>query len=204
MRQALDVLAMDLDQHQRLWLVLVDPCVDGLHQRALAHAASAPQERVVGGQAAGESARIVMERVGDAFDPAQKVVGDTRHQRHRPQSTAAGLPDEGVGGREIGVLDRRWESSLQRFGDAPDMVGCLAVVHPPAPNACRAADASSGEARRKPCAASSVAKRIGATIVRPQRAGHRHRGFPCSSLRPMPRRPRLPAVATSSCRCCPW
>ena len=60
LRQRLDVLAVDLDQLQRRRAgrqLGGDRGMHRLDQRALAHAARAPEERVVGRQAGGEAAR---------------------------------------------------------------------------------------------------------------------------------------------------
>ena len=57
-----DVLAMDLDQRQRARRaahLAVHMGVDGLHDRALAGAARAPQQGVVGRQALGEAPRVL-------------------------------------------------------------------------------------------------------------------------------------------------
>ena len=56
-RQALDVLAVNLDQLQPAFAdaAAIDLGVRRLDQRRLAHAARAPQQGVVGGQAAGEA-----------------------------------------------------------------------------------------------------------------------------------------------------
>ena len=53
--------------------------VGGLDQRGLAHAARAPQQGVVGGQAAGEPARVVEQLLGravDALEQAQRLAVD--------------------------------------------------------------------------------------------------------------------------------
>src|SRR5690606_11711919 len=67
--QAVDVLAVDLDQRERVWALLVDPPVNCLDQRALAHAARAPQERVVGRPTGGEALRVVEQDVAYPLDP---------------------------------------------------------------------------------------------------------------------------------------
>ena len=53
--QGLDVLAMDLDEDQRLAMLVADLRVDRLDDGALAGAARAPEQGVVRRQAAGEA-----------------------------------------------------------------------------------------------------------------------------------------------------
>ena len=67
-----------------------------LHQRRLAHAARAPQQRVVGGQAQGEAARVVEQLLGravDALEQAERLAVDVRHGQ---EAFGRGLPDEGL------------------------------------------------------------------------------------------------------------
>ena len=68
--QALDVLAVDLDQLQPVGRLAID--VDAgmrrLDQRRFAHAARAPQQRVVGGQAVGEALGILDQDVAHPVD----------------------------------------------------------------------------------------------------------------------------------------
>ena len=57
-----------------------------LDQRRLAHAARAPQQRVVGGQAAGEAARVVEQLLGgavDALEQAERLAVDVRRRAGR-------------------------------------------------------------------------------------------------------------------------
>ncbi len=61
---------------------LVDAGVHGLHQRRLAHAARAPQQRVVGGQAGGEALGVLGQDVAhpvDALEQRQLDAADMRH-----------------------------------------------------------------------------------------------------------------------------
>ena len=61
---------MDLDELQP-----GDLSMRGLDQRALAHAPRAPQERVVGGKAAGEAQRVGKERLARTVDALQQESG---------------------------------------------------------------------------------------------------------------------------------
>ena len=119
-RQALDVLAVDLDQHQAIGRSLVEPGVDRLDQRALAHAAGTPQQRVVGRQAVGEAARVLEQRLGHPLDAAQQVERHAGDPRHRPQPLAPRLPDEGVGCIEVDTQSGGGGGPLQRRGDPLD------------------------------------------------------------------------------------
>ena len=119
-RQALDVLAMDFDQLQRFGRSrgCVDRGVRGLHQRGLAHAARAPEQRVVGGQAFARSVGVLQQRIAHPIDAAQQRDVDAIDLRHRLQRAAVGVPDEGVGGGEVRRRRRRRGEPLQRLGDA--------------------------------------------------------------------------------------
>ena len=79
----------------------VDRGMHRLDQRALAHAARTPEQRVVGRQAVRRSAACC--RAG-CRATARCRTADERHAghaRHRPQPLAARLPDESVGHGEI-------------------------------------------------------------------------------------------------------
>ena len=70
-----------------------------LDERRLAHAARAPQQRVVGGQALGEAARVVEQLLGgavDALEQAERLAVDVRHGQ---EGLGRCLPDEGLRAR---------------------------------------------------------------------------------------------------------
>ena len=119
--QALDVLAVDLDQLQPAFAdaATVDLGVRRLDQRRLAHAARPPQQRVVGGKAAREAHRVVEQEVAHAVDAVQQRDVDPVDLGDRLERAAVGAPDEGVGGghrhRRGG---RRRGEPLERVGDA--------------------------------------------------------------------------------------
>ena len=73
-RQALDVLAVDLDQLEASGdgRLPVDRGMRGLDQRRLAHAARAPEQRVVGRQAVGEALGVLDQEIAHPVDAAQK------------------------------------------------------------------------------------------------------------------------------------
>ena len=118
-RQALDVLAVDLDQLQPVGRLAVD--IDAgmrrLHQRRLAHAARAPQQRVVGGQAVGEALGVLDQDVAHPVDALEQAEIDAADARHRRQP-AVRMPDEGVGAAErIGRAGgRRGRRQVRRDG----------------------------------------------------------------------------------------
>ncbi len=117
--QGVDVLAVDLDQLEAREAG-IDGTMHGLDQGALAHAAGAPEQRIVGGQAAREAFRVGQEGVAAAVDALEK------RQRHpvdapdRRKSPGLGLIDEGIGGREIGHRRPDGPKPLQRLGDSLD------------------------------------------------------------------------------------
>ena len=98
-------------QRRRAWRRgRVDLGVDRLDQRGLAHAARAPEERVVGRQAAREAFGVVRQRVAHAVDAAQKRhldpvdLGDGRQPPaggcQTKASAAAKSGAGGAGGRD--------------------------------------------------------------------------------------------------------
>ena len=100
-RQALDILAMDLDQFKPVGrlAVQIDAGMRRLDQRRFAHAARSPQQRIVGGKAVGEALGVLDQDVAHPLDPLQKTEVDAADPRHRRQPPV-GVPDEGVGGGE--------------------------------------------------------------------------------------------------------
>jgi hypothetical protein len=104
-RQRVDVLAVDFDQLQwrfAVGAVAVDRRMRCLDQRRLAHAARAPQKRIVGRQAVGETARVVDQDVAHTVDAADQLDLDAIHMRHGFQQAALGRPDEAIGDRQVG------------------------------------------------------------------------------------------------------
>ena len=92
---------MDLDQRQGVRLGFVDRGVRRLDERALAGAARAPQQHVVGRQPGGEPLGVVEQDVADPVDAAQQPDLDPVDLGDRLEPAAVGMPDEGVGGVEI-------------------------------------------------------------------------------------------------------
>src|SRR3546814_18646215 len=89
-----------------------------LPQRALAGAARAPQQRVVGRHALGEAPGVPVERLGLAGDALQQREIDPIYLMNRLQPVALRMPDEGVGSVEgDGRRSGRGES-LQSLRDA--------------------------------------------------------------------------------------
>ena len=99
LRQRLDVLAMDLDELQSC-----DLAVHGLDQRALAHAARAPKQRVVGGKPGRKPRRIGNQRGARGVDALQQGKRHTVDGFDREKGLGLGLPDKGVARLEVGPL----------------------------------------------------------------------------------------------------
>jgi hypothetical protein len=114
-RQRGDVLAMDLDELQP-----TDLAMHGLDQRALAHAPRAPQERVVGGKAAGEALRIGKERVAHPADALQERKRQAIDVLDGEKAFRLGLPNEGVVAFEVGRIRLAWGKTLDRPGNPLD------------------------------------------------------------------------------------
>ena len=74
-----------------------DLAMHGLDERALAHAARAPQQRVVGGQAAGEALRIGKQGIAHPVDALQQRKRHAVDLDDGEEGFGLGLPDEGIG-----------------------------------------------------------------------------------------------------------
>ena len=109
MRQRLDVLAMDLDELQSC-----DLAVHGLDQRALAHAARAPKQRVVGGKPGRKPRRIGNQRGARGVDALQQGKRHTVDGFDRDEDLRFGLPDKGVVRLEVGLIRLARTKSLDR------------------------------------------------------------------------------------------
>ena len=126
--QRLDVLAVDLDQLERRGRsACVEAGMDRLDQRALAHAARAPQQRVVGRQAAREALGVLEQDVAQPVDALEQVdldpvdLGDRlqaaagrdarrRRPRRRNRALARPAAPPARSGRAAGRDARRWRS----------------------------------------------------------------------------------------------
>ena len=120
--QGRDILAMDFDQLQLARRVGrhfgQHGGVDRLHQRAFAHAARAPQQRVVGGKSQRELLGIVQQDVAHMLDAAQQIEIDPADRGDRHQAVALGMPGKGVGQRQVDRRRRRRRQTVERVGDA--------------------------------------------------------------------------------------
>ena len=92
LRQARDVFPVDLHKGESVRLPLVNGGVGRLDERALAGAASAPQQYIVGRQAGGEPLGVVEQNVADPVDPAQQRDLDPIDLVNRRQPTTVGVP----------------------------------------------------------------------------------------------------------------
>ena len=73
-----------------------------LDQRRLAHAARAPQQRIIGGQGAREPAGVFDQEVAHPVDAAQERDVDPVDPQDGRERAAVGAPDEGFRRVEIG------------------------------------------------------------------------------------------------------
>ena len=119
----------------RAGMACVDPGMDGLDERALAHAARAPQQRIVGRQARGEPLGVLEQDVADPVDALEEVQLDPvdlgrpaaascrrRARRRRPRrrnpapAAAAGAARSSACGDPLGERDRGRCSASVRHG----------------------------------------------------------------------------------------
>ena len=116
---------MDLDQFQapRDLALSVDRGVRSLDQRRLAHAARAPEQRIVGGKGAREALGVLDQKVAHPVDPAQERDIDAVDVRNRRKGARVGAPDEGLGRVEIGFVRGSGREAIERLGDAAEEVG---------------------------------------------------------------------------------
>ncbi len=126
-RQALDILAMDLDELERGAFGMarefgVDAGVRRLHQRRLAHAARAPQQGIVGRQPLGEALGILHQHVAHAVDALEQRHLDAVDVRHRRQAASVGMPYEGVRAGKIGHDGALRRQPFERVGNAREDV----------------------------------------------------------------------------------
>ena len=124
-RQALDVFAVNFDELERSGEIgaAIDFGVRRLDQRRLAHAARAPQQRIIGRQAARKTQRIVDQEIANPVDAAQQRNVDPIDLGDRVERRAVGAPDEGVGAAEIRFRASRRGQPLQRLGDPGKFAG---------------------------------------------------------------------------------
>ena len=101
----------------------VDRGVRRLDQRRLAHAARAPQQRVVGGQPAREAAGVLDQKIAHPVDAAQEREIDAVDARDGGERPALGAPDEGLRRLEIRRRRMRGREPLERVGDAAEEGG---------------------------------------------------------------------------------
>ena len=111
-------ISISLSARCRLPRTIVDRGMHRLDQRRLAHAARAPEQRIVGRQAAREALGILHQRVAHAVDALEQRHLHAVDARDRNQPRALGMPDEGVGAAEIGHCGWTRREPLQRVGDA--------------------------------------------------------------------------------------
>ncbi len=98
--QGRDVLAMDLDERQgagRATHLAVHMGVDRLDDRALARAARAPEQGIVGGQALGEAPGILDQRLLLPVDADQEIEVHAVDLGDRLEAVAGRMPDASFG-----------------------------------------------------------------------------------------------------------
>ena len=120
-RQRGDVLAMDLDQGQRSGRPAhraIHMSVDRLHDRALAGAARAPQQGVVGRQPLGEAPRVLEQDLLLAVDAHQQIEVDPVDLGDGCRTVGGGVPDIGLGGGDVGGGGSGRGESVERFDNA--------------------------------------------------------------------------------------
>ena len=96
----------------------VDRRVHGLDQRRFAHAARAPEQRVVGGQPAREALGVLHQHVAHAIDAFEQRHLDAIDFRDRHQLPPVRMPGEGVRRRKARGGRRRRREPFERGGDA--------------------------------------------------------------------------------------
>ena len=87
---------MDLDEGEGVRVPSVNRFMRRLYKRALAGAAGAPQQDIVGREPRGEAFGVVEQNVADPVDPAQQLDLDPIDLVNRLQPTVVGVPYEGV------------------------------------------------------------------------------------------------------------
>ena len=117
MRQRLDVLAMDLDEFE-----LPDLAVHGLDQRALAHAARAPKQRIVGGKPARKS-RVLASSVSRAASMPSSSADGTRLTVLTVKRLCVSSCQKGIACGEIGPLGLARTKPLDGAGDPLEKAG---------------------------------------------------------------------------------
>ena len=97
-------------------MIGADRAMHRLDEGALAHAARAPQQGVVGGQPLGEAARVGEQQVPLALDALEQGKGQPVDTAHGQEALALRLPDEGLGRVEIRLARARWGKALEHIG----------------------------------------------------------------------------------------
>ncbi len=76
-----------------------------------------PQQRVVGRQPGGEAPGVVEQDAANSVDAPERANLDPVHLADRLEPAVLSMPDEGVGGVEIGGGGRRRRVTIERLGD---------------------------------------------------------------------------------------
>ena len=121
-RQTGDILAVDFDELQRIAparaAALLHLRMHRLDQRAFAHAARAPEQRIVGRKPAREILRVRKQRAGHPVHRLQQPDGHPVDMRHGQEPVLFRKPRKRVRRGEIRHGRRRRRQALQRFGNA--------------------------------------------------------------------------------------
>ena len=124
--QAVDIFAVNFDQLERPGLAVacegaIDFGVRGFHQRRLAHAAGAPEQRIVGGQALRKALGVLHEHVPDAIDALEQRHLDAVDARDWSK-TSIRVPDKSICSVEVGQGRALRGQPFKRGGNALEHV----------------------------------------------------------------------------------
>jgi hypothetical protein len=112
---------VDFDELQRrARTVAGNLAMNRLDQRTLAHAAGAPEQRIVGRQSFGEARGVLQQRIAHPVDALEQPERQAINFGDGQEGRRLRLPDKGLGLVKIGLL-RRWRGEpFQGSRDAFD------------------------------------------------------------------------------------
>jgi hypothetical protein len=92
--------------------------MDRLHQRGFAHAARAPQQRIIGGQPPGETLGVLHQQIAHQINAPQQGDIHPVHPGHRREAAGCRMPDKGVRRIEIDRSRGLGSQPVKGAGDA--------------------------------------------------------------------------------------